>query len=138
MRASIIHEYWINAVKNWCNIKANSACLVSSLILHGFWHLITMTTVKQLMFLSMKRVYSMCTLFFFFLGWGAETLIEGIHFQTNYLSNLFILHYELFYWYYYDQISNAFLLFVLVISICIQVTLTKIFLSVLNNKTDVF
>lgn len=36
------------------------------------------------------------------------------------------------------QISNAFLLFVLVISICIQVTLTKIFLSVLNNKTDVF
>lgn len=36
------------------------------------------------------------------------------------------------------QISSAFPLFVLVISICIRVTLTKIFLSVLNNKADVF
>lgn len=36
------------------------------------------------------------------------------------------------------QISGALPLFVLVISICIQVTLTKIFFSMLNNKTVVF
>lgn len=33
-RASIIHEYWINALENLCNIKVNSTCLVSCQILH--------------------------------------------------------------------------------------------------------
>lgn len=52
-RASVIHEYWIQiyVILKW------TTCLVSCLILHEFWHLITMTTVRQLMFPSMKRVH---------------------------------------------------------------------------------